>query len=198
MATIEEIEEDNTPFLGSENRGKEVWKVRMEGVSLPLEKWAASAVRNQYPKNYEFWIDADSGYLVKVAGRYDGPPVDLPPEPPADKAEASLRFVGEVYEGYPEDPPAITLQQAFEEAMPSSPLRAKELIAVYVMWSYRGEPARAVWCITGRGVPIIKSRPGDPPDGGRMRSVVDATTGDIIIAATSPKLDWENWEGLDK
>lgn len=198
MASLETVEYDSTPFLGLRNRGKQVWKVRIEKVSLDLRKWDASTNRNQYAKDYEFWIDPDSGHLLRVTARYNGPPVDLPPEPPADKAEASLRTGGEIYEGYPEHPPSVTLQEAFEEAMLSSPLKAKELVAVYVMWSYRGEPARPVWSITGRGVPMLKSRPGVPHDGGRMRSIVDATSGQLVMASSSPKLDWENWKGSQK
>ncbi len=188
MAQLATIDSDDTPFLGAGNTGRQIWKVKMEDVTLDLKEWTRSAVVNQIPKDYEFWVDAVSGQVLKVTAKQKGAQLDMRPEPSADAATSSLRFRGEVYEGYPATPPPVTFEVACDEAMLSHPLRAKELIAVCVMWSYRGSPTKPVWCITGRGVPKAKRRPEEPRDGGRMRCIIDATTGALMKASTSPRL----------
>ncbi|HUT28466.1 MAG TPA: hypothetical protein VMX13_01645, partial [Sedimentisphaerales bacterium] len=116
--------------------------------------------------------------------------------------EAQFRGMKEVYHGFPPTPPKINLLDALDAVLGhgiGSPFVAKEIYAVYVMHSEKGAPPRPVWAITLRGIPYrhLKGKPLhliDVPDEeiaptwqrNRIRNVVDAVTGQVLFATSSP------------
>jgi hypothetical protein len=181
------IEEDRTPFLADSVIGKKVWKVHIGGVKLDLPDWYA--VDSQPERTFEILIDAETGRCFGAYVRCGGCDPNLSPEPPSDTA-TKLMGSSEVFVGFPNEPPPVTLAEALNAAVGSNPVQAKEIVAVCVMWSHLGQPAIPVWSIIGRGIPPVDFRDSDKLrplyQRNRMRTVVDATNGRPIMVENGP------------
>jgi hypothetical protein len=184
------IEEDRTPFLADSVIGKQVWKVYIGGVKLDLPDWYA--VDSQPGRTFEILIDAETGRCFGAYARCHGCDPNLSPEPPSDSSTAQLRSSTETFKGFLGEPPPVTLAQALNAAVGSNPVKAKEIVAVCVMWSYMDKPAKPVWSIIGRGIPPLDFRDTDRLrplfKRNRMRTVVDATNGKSIMVINRPSV----------
>jgi len=190
IARLEIVENDDTPFLYEYVNGRTVWKVNLDQVRLKPPRRSPEAIANQTPKNFEAWLDAETGQLLKIFSKIDGYDSTLAPEPPTESAMVQLRHTKEAFTGFVTEPPPITLTQALDNAGGTSPLAAKELLAVCVMWSHRDKAPVPVWSITGRGVKPL--RIGSGKESGpmytrnRRRAVVDARTGELLYVSNLP------------
>jgi len=191
MASCERMIRDDTPFLSDSTIGRPVWLVELRNVRIESTNWLSSWIDRYNPKSFIAVIDSTSGRLLKIYSvpRVEDP--DLAPEPPPDTAAVLMRSAGEQYLGFPSEPPKVTFSEAIGNAIGSDPLRAKEIIAVYVSYSYAcqdgGEP-RPAWCITGRGIEPFDLHPTTKPlyMRNRRRTIIDATTGKMIAITTDP------------
>lgn len=194
LAEEVQYQDDETPFLSGKYDGKQVWRVRFDSVYLRFEGCDSAVIENN-PKNFDVFIDPETGKLLKVESRFSGYDPDMVPELKAEDAEEKLRRHGEIYYAPPNSFPRVTLMEALEAAVFVSQPLAKEIIAIYVMHSRGGKPPKPVWCITARGFPPIPSfsRYGeDIPEYllNRMRTVIDATTGAHLFVTTIPQVEW--------
>lgn len=187
--------DSTTPFLADEINGKTAWLVTFDSVYFDLPDRAPQILENQAPRLVRVFLDSTSGVLFRIESIAIGEQKMVDPEPLADEAVRSMK--GEEYTGFPEEVPPTTFLQAIAAAVPSQPLRSVEVVAHYVMHSSGGDSdAIPVWCITGRGGPGIELfaiPPGSerPPDFGkdRIRSVVDARTGELLFFTNRPHTD---------
>ena len=192
IARLEIVENDDTPFLYEYVNGRTVWKVKLDQIRLNLPRRSPEAIANQTPKNFEAWLDAETGQLLKIFSQIDGYDSTLAPEPPPESSTVELRCTGEVLVEYPEYSPSVCLVEALGNAAGSSPVLAKEILAVFVMWSYLDRPPRPVWSITGRGIPPMPLLGAPVKDDtpiytrNRRRTIVDATTGVFLLITDSP------------
>jgi len=196
-----DINDDNTPFLHREINGKKgIWRIEIKNVRLKL-KSASPGFEDRYVRNFQILVDPNSGHLLKITSTFDGNDPNMLPEPPAAVAERQMRGTNELYHGFPTEPPKISLLDALDR-VPTSPLQAKEIYAVYVMQSHRmgrkfGWGPRPMWAITLRGIPPIPPK-GGPPDrrkqdlapvwqSNHVRVIVDARTGRLLFGTNIPQ-----------
>jgi hypothetical protein len=183
------IDSDETPFLRDSIVGKRVWRVRVPNVYLDLARWDKKLVETQKRKSYEVWIDSATGVLYKIFSMPVADDPDLAPEPPSDSATSKLRESGEIFLGFPSSPPLVTFLQALDAAAGSNPLVAKELIAWCVLIHNSDGTVIPVWQIIGRGIPPVEIHPLPSVPmymRNRMRSIVDARTGDLMEVVSAP------------
>ncbi|RLD06312.1 MAG: hypothetical protein DRI32_02815 [Chloroflexi bacterium] len=197
VAKLVIAKDSTTPFFSEMIDGQEVWCVTFPDVKLDLEGWYPSVIANQCPKTFEVLIEPTTGALLRVLAWCETGRSDMRLEPPADYAEESIRWSGDVYDDVVAKPPQVSLFEALGAAVLSSPVTAKELHAVCVLYTEGGRKDCPVWAITGRDVPIIElGGPfgNDPenrlkrPKRGRTRSLIDATDGSFIQAVSRPLL----------
>ena len=188
-----DVTDDNTPFLYKQINGKkDIWVQEIKNVRLKL-KSTAPAFKDKYNRTFKIFIDPNGGMLLKIMSKFEGYDPNLLPEPNAISAQKQLfNSTGELYLGFPKEPPKISFLDALNVCI-GSPMTAKEIDAIYVLWKSNVSPEpRKVWIITLRGISMPSS--GGPPwirskDNNiitRMRTVVDADTGKAIIASTIP------------
>lgn len=192
-----DVNDDNTPFLHRQIKGKKnVWRIEIKNVRLKLKSvWPR--YKDKYLRNFEVLVDPNTGHLFRIRSKFDGYDPNMLPEPPAEWAEARLRGAGnEIYHGLPAEPPKVSFLEALN-AIGGHPLLAKEIYALYVMESDMNSPPRPVWAITLRGIPplpFITVPPGVSEDNlppiwqrNHFRYVVNAVTGKVLFATTSPQ-----------
>ena len=103
---------------------------------------------------------------------------------------------GERINGFPTRAPKVTLAKALNTALGNA-ANAKELTAYYVLHTWAGAyKDRPVWIIQLRGIPVIPPLGipfGAPEDAvprkflDHTRTIVDAMTGELIIADHIPQ-----------
>ena len=191
MASCERMIRDNTPFLNDSIAGRPVWLVQLKGVRIETSKWPRSWVERYNPKDFTAVIDSATGRLFKIYSTAEIQDSNLAPEPPPGVAAVEMKQTGEEYIGFPGEPPEVSFLQALGAASGSDPLRAREILAVCVIETDKfvdgGEP-KVVWCITGRGIEPLDLHPTKAPlyMRNRRRTIIDATTGELIGITTSP------------
>ena len=190
VATLAVAEECEVPFLAHSVIGRQVWKLKLENVRVDTSPCSKERIEKYNPKSFEAWIDAKTGQLIKIFSRYEGHDPDLAPEPPADSAAKQMRQTGEVFVGFPSEPPPVTFLQALGAAAGSNPLEAKEIFAVCVLMSRFGEKAVPVWSIIGRGITPVEIHESNAPmyRRNRMRSIVNANTGRLATVTNCPNV----------
>jgi hypothetical protein len=189
MASLTVIENDSTPFLYTQINGRQVWKVQLKDVRLVLPRKPQEYLQQCKPKTFEAWIDAETGILLRVFSRYDGYDPNLFPELAPDSATKVMNRMREIFAGFPTELPKVDFLEALDLAPGTSPCKAKEIIARYVLWSHMGKSAVPAWFILVRGKPPFNtlSKPGHYiPEFFRNRwcAIVDATTGRFLGAGT--------------
>src|SRR5258708_1372019 len=191
-AALVKVADDVTPFLGERNVGKQAWRVEYNNSSL---KFASALVdfTDPYRRAFTVMLKADNGRLLFVTSTYEGPrDPDMRPMPSCGVATQQLSNDEEVYDGYPDDCPAIDFLGALEAVLnggSGSPFQAKEIHGAYVMHSRMGSAPKPAWTITLRGLPPLPVRSPSVPKWQRnhMRNVVDAMTGKVLFATNSPQ-----------
>jgi hypothetical protein len=194
MASCMTLQEDNTPFLNDSVTGRTVWVTMLNDVRLTLPSWNQSWVETYNPKNFTAIVDSVTGRLFKIYSTSEVEDSNLAPEPPPDTAANMMKMMGEQYVGFPAQPPTVTFLEALDKACGSDPLRAKEILAVYVLYVNKfsdvAKQPRPVWCITGRGIEPLDFHTVDGPlyMRNRRRTVVDAMTGKVLWITNQPSV----------
>ncbi len=192
------VNDDNTPFLHSQINGrKNVWITSYKNFSLDLK---ATPGADQYNRNFNIYIDANDGTLLKITSKYDGFDPNMLSEPNATSAEKQLKSVGEVYLGFPKEPPKINFLDALNlaRATPNGFIfQAKEIDALYVWFLDIGREPRRAWIFSLRGMPPVVYSPPfgfeksyeQPPVWGRnhIRMILDAESGKVIFGSNVPQ-----------
>ncbi len=192
-ATLVTLADDNTPFLSEQVVHRPLWRVTINRWRLELDS-AAPAFEDPLEQTLDVLLFAETGKLVKITSRWPEGIAQIPEEPPARRAEEQMQQSGqEAYHDFPSTEPTITFVQAVDAVSKEgfgSPLQAKQIVANYVLQSRMGGERRAVWAITLRGIHMVW--PGGPPGVAprvlnRMRNIVDATTGQWLLATIRPQ-----------
>ena len=195
-----DVNGDNTPFLHAQINGKrDVWLVEIENVRLRL-KSAPPGFEDKYVRNFQIFIDPNTGHLLKITSTFDGNDPNMLPEPPAAVAERQMRnSEREIYYGFPTDPPKISLLDALDAILSKgrgNPLLAREILAVYVTHFRRRSRWRPVWSVTLRGIPPVAVKGPRGLHQGKwpavwqsnyVRNVVDANSGQVLFATNIPQ-----------
>jgi hypothetical protein len=190
-AELVTLAEDNTPFLHDQIVGRPIWHVVIADWKLQL-KSAPPGEEDQYSRVFDVFIDPTNGHLLKASSRWPEGVPPIAPEPSAKSAEEQMPRSGlEKYLAFPDALPRVDLLRALDVVQNNvaCPFLAKQIVAHYVMQTQmRGKP-RAVWAITLRGIPPVKS----PPPGvsvdalNHIRSIIDGETGKFLGAGTCPQ-----------
>jgi len=154
-ASVETLQDDNTPYLREQLLGRPLWHVEIRDWSLHLN----SDVRRRkdpYRRTLDVFLDPNSGQVVKLQTRW--PPGEPPsaPEPTAESAAwQMLNGPSEIYHGIPDVPPPISFMEAVDILYRAgfNPFSAKQLIGHWVVWSCLGSDPKPMWVVTLRGLP---------------------------------------------
>lgn len=191
-AALVTLAEDNTPFLNEKLVGRPIWHVVAVGWRLELPS-APEGAQDRLRRTFDVFLDPKDGALLKLASRWPEGVPTIAPEPPATFAEEQMKRAGlEKYHGFLKSGPRVDFVRALDVVYKEGvgdPLAAKQIVAHCVMRSAMGQKPRAVWAITLRGIPPLKTAyPGVPIDArNHIRNIVDAKTGKWLSAGTSPQ-----------
>ena len=182
MAQRTTMTDSTTPFLSEYINGRSGWRIEFPGVVLDLDR-ASPEYEAQYPKNVVVFIDSSSGQLLEIRATAEGLGAeDLPAEATAEEAERQLRgMASEFYSGFPADPPSMTFVDALNKKIAGSILRAKLIVAQYLLYSRDNASWKPAWVIHLHGIPAYARDYVT-----QMRTVIDAQTGKSITAANVP------------
>jgi len=185
------------PFLGKTLKWKKVWQINVANGLLGLKP---KNTKKDYKENvYDFKIFLDykgKKILMITAVLKNGKNIQSFPKPSISSAEKQIKDGGnEIYTGFPEKVPTINFHDALKNVYSGfggNPLGASEIEAIYVMRSCMGKEPKAVWEITLRGIPPILGFGGDEDSASvsqrnHLRHTVDAKTGKLLTATTSPQ-----------
>jgi hypothetical protein len=154
-------------------------------------KSTAKGRSDRYARRFVVRMDANATQFFSITSTFEGQPTkDIVPDPSLESVERQLRAHDEIYHSIPTVVPKITFLDALDTVLTrgvTSPLTAKEIDGLYVMYSYKDRPPRAVWVIMMRGAdPAIPHGDGRDWQRARLRHVVDAATGQILGADSLP------------
>jgi hypothetical protein len=188
------VTDERTPYLWKKYMGRSVWKIEYTDVVLAFES-ALPNYMDSYKRHFDVLLDENTGQLISIVSKFDGPDPDLREQPSGSDAEAQLKAEDEIYYGLPEEDPRLTFLDALEVVLNKgigSPFKAKEIYANYVWHSRGGSPRRAVWVITLRGLPPLPARGAHGDEvpvwqRNHMRNVVDDKTAENLFATNSPQ-----------
>lgn len=160
---LETLADENTPFLKDEMINRPIWYVVLPDWELHL-KSAELGAKDAYTRTFDVFIDPVNGRMLKIISRWpDGVP-PIAPMPGAAFAERSTQRSGEQkYLGFPHEAPSVTFVDALDVVFTQgvgNPLRAKQILGQYVLYSRTGGPPRRVWAITLWGIPPLGQSPG--------------------------------------
>jgi hypothetical protein len=183
----------SSEFARKEIYKSKLWCVRYENVILDLEN-IASEVEQQYPKDFELLIDAESGSLLEVRGTASGLSRENAQRELKNEAASPFDPIGEQYHSIPEELPKISLIRALDLCN-CHPVFAKKITAVYVLYSYDHTKIRQpnadtsnilipAWVIYLDGLPPWSSSENGP-EYSNERVVINAMTGQRIVGPFS-------------
>lgn len=190
-ASLVTLAEDNTPYLNSRLVGKPLWHVEVRNLALDLPSSPAGH-KDPYVRTFDMFLDPEEGKMLKIKSRWPQGAAPSAPEPSA--AFAAMQMLSgdrEKYHGFPDQSPPISFVEALDAIQRGggSPLAAKQIVGLWVLWSEFDKPPQAVWVITLRGIfPMETAYPGVPVDSrNHLRYIVDPVAKRWIIATTTPQ-----------
>jgi hypothetical protein len=193
-------ENDTTPFLSGRVTNRTVWQIEFGDVSFEKGGFRRERTPDKYKNQRTFTvlIDEETGKLLGIRCKFNGPPGEMRPEPSAASAERQLRGGSETYFEVPQEDPQISFLEAVQKVSESgygNPCFAKEIDGLYVSHSHMGSSPRPVWVVTMRGLPPLMPRGGDDSNPvpewqlNHSRCVVDAKTGQCLFRTNYPHPD---------
>jgi len=189
------VVQDNTPYLSEQVVGRPIWHVVVEKCRIVLPS-GADALEDAYERTFDILIDPRNGALLRISSRLpEGVPA-LPREASATSATEQMMNAGpERYHAFIAGAPAITFHEALVGIMQSAgdPLRAKQLVGQYVLWSRLDWEPKPAWAVTANGIPPFEAAyPGVPVEArNHMRYIVDSETGKELCGTTTPQPEFD-------
>lgn len=180
---------DTTPFLGDRLVGRELWRVRLDDWSLDLPS-SPPGRRNGFIRGIDVFLDPQDGRLLKIETQWPPSEPPIAPQPSAESAARQMEGSGEVYVGFPDEPPPISFLEAVDiiQEQGANPLVAKQITGSWVLWSKMGSEPKPVWAITLRGIPSISPHRDVHIDlVNHMRWIVDPVQKKWLMASTTPQ-----------
>ena len=187
------ISNDNTPFFHKLINDRPVWQIQFPNIRL-IEPRAIDSI-DTHLRTFTALIDPVSGDLLKIHSILDGYDTSISPLPPAEVAEMEFQRGGrEIYLACPGTIPKVKFWDALGNTF-ESPLRAGEIVGVYVIHSQMDSKPQPVWAIDLRGIP---ARPTFHPDGDKyvpeyernhLRTVIDAETRHQMFTNNAPSIE---------
>jgi len=191
-AVLKTVTDDNTHYLSDRIIGKPFWHITYHDLPIQL-KSAPGFVRDPYHRTWDALLDPQSGVMVTIRSRWPENEALPSPEPTASVAAARMSSgSGEVYRSFPSDAPSISFWDALEslERGGVDVVTPKQVIGLYVIRATDFKPAKAVWVVTLRGLPPLKSSMGPLDAECDYTCIVDSTTGVFEwLSGTCPKKD---------
>ncbi len=172
------ISKDSILEWGKEVSDREVWVVQLKDIELNLSGWSENFHSNQKKKTFSFYIDSKTSQVIKVSAQSDTTTPFF--QDKIIKANMKTKLYNQGFEewlGFPDSMPKISLQEALLSAVPSSPLMAEEIYCTCVYYKILDHEPKLVWQIIASGIP------GNGLLGSRVKTVVDANTGQLISAS---------------
>ena len=193
------LKESDLPFLASQIINRPLWKIEFTQDHLKL-KSSIPNYPDQYPRNFVALLDQATGRLVSIKSSYGPPEPQLSTEAWTPPAEYLMRQEKEMYLGFPLTDPKVNFLAALDGVLSTgegSPFLAKEIEAIYVIYSGQNVPKKPYWIITMRGIPPTSIGSWGLPSGMSeetyyklhhisaidTRNVVDPTTGKAIMSS---------------
>ncbi len=200
---IELVANDNTPFLDEQINRRPLWHLTVSNWRLSL-KTGGREPADVAPRTFDVYVEPVSGSVLKIISRWpEGVPA-IQPMPSAAFAEQCMRRSGnERYHGFPEEPPGVSFVEALHAVQKhgvGDPVKARQILAHYVLQSKMDRDPVPVWAITLWGIPPIPLSDPSAPLSARnhVRNIVDARTGNWISAGTSPQPEFSEPQVEDR
>lgn len=196
-ATLVVMEKDTTPFLSERMSEKVAWKITMRDWKIVLPG-LAPRYKDWYTRVLDVFVDPMTGQFLKASTRWPEGEAPIAPEPDAESGAQQMLAAGkEKYHGLVTERPAISFFDAIGimEKQGGNPRAAKQIVAIYVVWSVMDREPMPMWVITLRGVPPIQPRGGGPNHGvhedlrNHFRYVVDPINRSLAYGSTAPQPD---------
>lgn len=185
------LDDDRTPFLKDQIRGRPTFHLILENIPLPPDG-PESEAKASIMLTLDVYIDVETKHLVKIVSRPPPGVAKPPPDYSPEMAEKILAIISERYTGFPDEPPGIGFLAALEAVRKDGmgdPGSAKQIIGRYVLLTRRvTDVPKPVWIIKLRGIGPIPTPHGRLPASKRdhIRNVVDARTGKWLYATLNP------------
>lgn len=184
------LRDDSTPFLHQMLVGRELWHVVIKDWALQPLKSSPVERKDSYVRTLDIYLDPLTAQVVKLESRWPSNELPIAPQPSGESATAQMRDQGEVYHGFPDEPPSISFLEAIKAIQEhgGNPLVAKQISGQWVLWSLMHADPKPMWVITLRGIPPVRGRKDLHPDEvNHLRYVVDPIKGYWIYASTTPQ-----------
>jgi hypothetical protein len=186
-ASVVTLTTDNTPHIGAQLVGRELWHVVLDGWTMEIESYPPH-YKDRYLRTVDVYIDPLNGRVLKIKTQWPEGAPGKRPEVTAEVEEGKMaRFGMKRIHGFADHDPKISFLQALDSIWrqgAGSPKNAMQIVGRYVMWSELDRPPRPVWAITLRGGLTSMSRRlrewGIPEE--QHDHVVDALTGELITS----------------
>jgi len=210
--TLIEMVDTTTPFIHDLIDGRKVWKVPFYNIRISekkemgeMEKKSLSMrgidVYIDNERDFDVYINAESGQLFKIIASFSEYDPALAPEPPYEIAEEQMRSINEKYLALPDSLPNVSFFDCLKRCF-DPPEQSKEIIGFYVIVKDydRDKEAFPAWIIINKGFPPDQlSLPPGAKDWipvhhkNMRRNIFNAETGRFISADNGPKmpLDWK-------
>ncbi len=186
------LETDHTPYLSHQVVQTPVWHMTIHDWSIKPKSFPSFS--DHFERILDIFVDPVDGKLLRLETRWPESEPAIIPRPTAASATDQLKRGGEVYHGFPTDPPKVSFISALESLVRAgeSVAFARQIIGNHVVWSGSGrwtEP-RPVWAITLYGLNTTHGSRGPSKYPVYVwRCIVDAKTGKYLTATNSPGSD---------
>jgi len=169
--------------------GHEVWRVTVPDWFVTFDEFPDA--KDQYRRTLDIFLDPETGKFLKLKTRWpEGVPEPQDTVAP-DAATAEYQLLPDKYLGIPSEPPPITFMEALKvcNTWAGDALHAKQIEAVWVLWSTMDRDPRPMWIITLWGIPPIPAfGPREFPDymTENLRIIVDPEKKQWLQATQRP------------
>lgn len=187
IVELQEAVDTTTPFLHERINGRPAWFVEFKNILMNPQKYSFDRIR-KYPKDFEVYLDAETGQLLRIFSPYIGQDKDRPFDVPRKEAEKQIGC--EKYIGLLDSIPATSFYKAANASRHEIAMLAKEIHAVCISHARGDKVVKPTWMISLFGIPsmpldldIRNNKTGEFNRHSRL--LVNAMTGEVIITIRS-------------
>jgi len=188
-AELTTMEYVKLPFLWRQYSNQDIWIVTIKDVRL-YDPRMANGQKDDHLRTFTVYIDPKTGHLLRLESTLAGEKEDYNREPAVEVIEEQLK-TNERFLQIPDSMPTLSFCKALQYTNTSF-YDANEIIAFFATYTTNGwRDTLDVWYIDFRGFPpekmlSIHHNLLHDVDKGHQRNIIDADTGRLRSAASSP------------
>jgi len=171
-----------TPFIADSINKKELWMIEIDSVMICNED-----DENIHYRDFTIYLDSGEGGFIKIVSKYGNINEKELYLTSKEKARQRLDSQREKYCGFSPIDPEINFFKALRSTI-GDPYEAKQITGMYILHSRKDKEPKPVWVIQlyGTTTPLDMRHPDLLIKKDYFRTVVDAKTGEFIIAGNGP------------